>query len=112
GERTLSTTVRPSAVSVAANTRDIPPRGSSRSIRYASPRDAWSDSRMSFIGYGQRGANVFWSRGRQCRSPGPLSTESGHFVRQSTGNMSDHAGAGRSAFLVFVLALEGRHDAR
>ena len=42
GGSTLITTVRPSAVSVARKTRDIPPPPSSRSTVYASPSAACS----------------------------------------------------------------------
>ncbi len=40
-ESTFTTMCRPSALSVATNTRDIPPRGSSRSRTYWSPSAAW-----------------------------------------------------------------------
>src|SRR5439155_10890053 len=50
GRRTLTTTCRPSLLSVATKTRDIPPAGSSRSIVYPAPRVCWSRSRRSPIG--------------------------------------------------------------
>src|SRR5688572_26846834 len=49
GERTLTTTRRLSAASIATNTRDIPPPSSSRSSAYASPRVAWSCCRRSVM---------------------------------------------------------------